>query len=114
MRRNIIQITPQRVANRQLKKICKEKGKNKHLLHSEIEMLRGKCLRKLTSLLKNAQENAEACKIHAMKIMKRMLVLADGNRVKLQSLFCTVMRVMSSSSPILRCEDRLAEFSNYL
>lgn len=33
-KRSIIQITPQRTATKQLKKICKEKTKNKHLLQS--------------------------------------------------------------------------------
>lgn len=46
--------------------------------------------------------------------MKRILALSEGNRVKLQSLFCTVMKALSLSSPMLRCEERLAEFSNYL
>ena len=46
--------------------------------------------------------------------MQRILALAEGNRVKLQSLFCTVMKAVGLSSPVLRCEERLAEFSNYL
>lgn len=46
--------------------------------------------------------------------MKRIVALAEGNRVKLQSLFCTAMKAVSLGSSGMRCEERLAEFGNYL
>jgi len=46
--------------------------------------------------------------------MKRMLVLADNNQIKLKSLFVTLVKTMSSSSRNINCEEQLSDFRHYL
>lgn len=112
-KRKIIQLTPENITSHHYKRICKNKTKNTGLLKGEIEMLKGKCIRKVASILSN-QQGVKKPRLQAVKIIKRILILADDNRIKLQSLFVTLIKALSFKNPLSRCEERLAEFSNYL
>jgi hypothetical protein len=115
--RRIIQITPENITSKSYRRICKAKSKG-GLLQGEIEMLRRRCIRKVTALLQNHhQQHPEATpspKSQAVRIIKRILLLAEDNRIKLQSLFVTLVKALAGSSPVSTVEDRLAEFGNYL
>jgi hypothetical protein len=53
-------------------------------------------------------------KEYTVKLMRRVVGLAEGNRMKLQSLFITLLKSLSSTSSSLKVEERLGDFSNYL
>ena len=53
-------------------------------------------------------------KEYTVKLMRRVVGLAEGNRMKLQSLFVTILKSLSSTSSNLKVEERLGDFSNYL
>lgn len=80
----------------------------------DSEVLRVQCLRKVCSFLRGSEENLQSAKEYAVKLMKRIVGLAEGNRMKLQSLFVTLLKSLSSTSSGLKVEERLADFSNYL
>ena len=71
------------------------------------------CIRKINCLLKR-EKQPEDTRSQAMGIIKRILALAEDNRIKLQSLFVTLVKALSASSAICACEERLGEFVNYL
>lgn len=52
-KKKIIQIASENITAKNYKRICKRKTKNVSLFKGEIEMLKTKCIRKITSLLKN-------------------------------------------------------------
>ncbi len=72
------------------------------------------CLRKIGSVLRGTEEKSQFVKEYADKIMKRIIGLAEGNRMKLQSLFVTLLKSLIPSSSSLKIEERLGDFSNYL
>jgi hypothetical protein len=72
------------------------------------------CLRKIGSVLRGTEEKSQFVKEYAVKIMKRIIGLAEGNRMKLQSLFVTLLKSLIPSSSSLKIEERLGDFSNYL
>ena len=80
----------------------------------DSEVLRVQCLRKIRSVLCGSEENLQSIKEYTVKLMRRIIGLAEGNRMKLQSLFVTLLKSLSSTSSSLRVEERLADFSNYL
>ena len=53
-------------------------------------------------------------KEYTVNLMRRVVGLAEGNRMKLQSLFVTLLKSLSSTSSNLKVEERLGDFSNYL
>lgn len=53
-------------------------------------------------------------KEYTIKLMRRVVGLTEGNRMKLQSLFVTLLKSLSSTSSSLKVEERLGDFSNYL
>lgn len=69
----------------------------------QIDQLRVHCLRKISELLKNSTDSREMVRRHSMELMKRMLILADNNHLKLKSLFVTLVRTLSGSN-MLSCE----------
>jgi hypothetical protein len=52
--------------------------------------------------------------MQSMEIMRRILVLADSNHMKLKSLFVTLIRTISGGSRVLSCEERVCDFRHYL
>jgi hypothetical protein len=65
-------------------------------------------------VLRGTEEKSQFVKEYADKIMKRIIGLAEGNRMKLQSLFVTLLKSLIPSSSSLKIEERLGDFSNYL
>lgn len=89
------------MGSKNYRRICRTKSRV-GLLQGETEMLRKRCIRKINSLLKNTNEGNNS-KAQAMGIIKRILILAEDNRIKLQSLFVTLVKALASSSPICNC-----------
>ena len=54
------------------------------------------------------------CKLEASRIVKRIVELAEDSRIKLQSLFVTLVKALAATSPKIPCEERISEFTSYL
>ena len=96
------------------KKIRKSTFSKRSLINDQIEELTKRCTRKIHTILKNSQDSCDITRQSSMEIMKRMLVLADNNQIKLKSLFVTLVKTMSSSSRNINCEEQLSDFRHYL
>lgn len=102
------------VPEKKQKKIRKSTFFKRSLINDQIEELTKRCTRKIHTILKNSQDSCDITRQSSMEIMKRMLVLADNNQIKLKSLFVTLVKTMSSSSRNINCEEQLSDFRHYL
>ena len=107
-----MEVTQENMGSKAYRKMCRSKSRG-GLLQGETDMLRRWCIRKINCLLKR-EKQPEDTRSQAMGIIKRIMALAEDNRIKLQSLFVTLVKALSASSAICACEERLGEFVNYL
>ena len=84
-----------------------KKGRNgiskKSVVYEQVEYLKKHCLRKIQTYLRNNIDNIASIRSHSLEIMRRILVLADDNHIKLKSLFVTLVKTMKCSQE-LSCE----------
>jgi hypothetical protein len=99
--KKLLEVTQENMGSKDYRRMCRTKSRV-GLLQGETEMLRKRCMRKINSLLKNTNDGNNS-KTQAMGTIKRILILAEDNRIKLQSLFVTLVKALASSSPICNC-----------
>ena len=109
----IIQITVSGSHLRKQKRIFKPSQQRKVMATDQIDQLRVHCLRKISELLKNSTDSRETVRRHTLELMRRMLILADNNHLKLKSLFVTLVRTLSRAT-MLSCEEKTGDFKHYM